>query len=119
VRYLRRALIRSGLNERAVDAYLEVLGQPGAATGALNWYRALPFTAPSDRGPSPVPTLYVHGDQDFALGRRAADLTGQFVTGDYRYEILRGAGHWLPEQHPTTVARLFLEHAASHRVGAG
>jgi pimeloyl-ACP methyl ester carboxylesterase len=119
LRYLRRSLLRSGLDEAAVDAYLDVLSQPGAATAAINWYRALPFTAPSELGPSPVPTLYVYGDQDFALGRRAADLTGQFVTGDYRYEILRGAGHWLPEHHATTVARLFLEHAASHRVGTG
>lgn len=119
LRYLRRTLLRSGLDEAALDGYLEVLSQPGAATAAINWYRALPFTTPSKLGSSSVPTLYVYGDQDFALGRRAADLTGQFVTGDYRYEILRGAGHWLPEEHATTVARLFLEHAASHRVGAG
>jgi pimeloyl-ACP methyl ester carboxylesterase len=119
LRYLRRSLLRSGLDKAALDGYLEVLSQPGAATAAINWYRALPFTARSELGPSPVPTLYVYGDRDFALGRRAADLTGQFVTGEYRYEILRGAGHWLPEHHATTVARLFLEHAASHRVGAG
>ncbi len=112
LRLLRRTLLRSGLDETAMDGYLQALGEPGGATGAINWYRALPFTSPSRLGPSPVPTLYVYGDRDFALGRRAADLTGVFVTGPYRYEVLRGAGHWLPEENATTVAELFLRHAA-------
>ena len=114
VRVLRRMLLRSGLGESAMDGYLEVLGEPGAATGAINWYRALPFTPPSRLGPSPVPTLYVYGERDVALGRRAADLTGRFVSGEYRYEVLRGAGHWLPEENAATVAELFIEHAATH-----
>ncbi len=114
LRLLRRTLVRSGLDQTALDGYLEVLGQPGAATGAINWYRALPFTPPSRLGPSPVPTLYVYGDRDFALGRRAADLTGDYVTGDYRYEVLSGAGHWLPEELAPAVAAIVLEHLASH-----
>ncbi len=118
VRLLRRMLLRSGLDATALDGYLEVLGEPGAATGALNWYRALPFTPPSRLGPSLVPTLYVYGDRDVALGRRAADLTGHFVTGAYHYEVLHGAGHWLPEENATTVAELFLQHTAFHGQGA-
>jgi len=114
LRLLRRTLLRSGLDESAMDGYLTMLAEPGAATGAINWYRALPFTPPRALGPSPVPTLYIYGDRDFALGRRAADLTGRFVTGDYRYEVLRGAGHWLPEEHAASVAERFLQHAASH-----
>jgi pimeloyl-ACP methyl ester carboxylesterase len=113
---LRQTLLRSGLDEAATDGYLAALSQPGAATAALNWYRALPFTPPSSLGPSPVPTLYIYGDQDFALGRRAADLTGRSVSGPYRYEVLRGAGHWLPEHHASRVVDLFLEQAeAAHR----
>jgi pimeloyl-ACP methyl ester carboxylesterase len=119
LRAFRRTLVRSGLDEADLDAYLEVLSQPGAATAALNWYRALPFTTPAKLGPSPVPTLYVYGDQDFALGRRAADLTAKYVTGPYRYEILRGAGHWIPEHHAMRVADLFLELAASQSDGLG
>jgi pimeloyl-ACP methyl ester carboxylesterase len=117
LRRLRQTLLRSGLDEAAMDGYLEVLGQPGAATGAINWYRAIPFTPPAKLGPSPVPTLYVYGDHDFALGQRAADLTGRFVTGPYRYEILRGAGHWLPEAHASIVAQMFLTLVASNGRG--
>jgi pimeloyl-ACP methyl ester carboxylesterase len=119
LRRLRQTLLRSGLDEAAMDGYLEALSQPGAATGALNWYRALPFTPPSKLGPSLVPTLYIYGDQDVALGRRAADLTGRWVNGPYRYEVLRGASHWIPEQHATRVLDLFLELAASARQAAG
>jgi pimeloyl-ACP methyl ester carboxylesterase len=113
-RVMERSLTDSGLDADAVEAYLEFLSAPGAATGALNWYRALPFTPPSKLAPSTVPTLYVYGDADFALGRRAADLTGSFVTAPYRYEILHGAGHWLPEVSTDIVAELFLEHARAH-----
>ena len=115
LRTMKKTLLRSGLSEGSMDEYLEVLCQPGAATCALNWYRALPFTAPSKMGPSPVPTLYIYGDGDFALGRKAADLTGDFVTGPYRYEVLPGAGHWLPEANAQTVAEMFLEHVADNR----
>jgi pimeloyl-ACP methyl ester carboxylesterase len=116
---LRQTLLRSGLDEAAMDGYLEVLDQPGAATAALNWYRGIPFTPPSRMGPSPVPTLYVYGDQDVALGRKAADLTGRWVSGPYRYEILRGASHWIPEQHASRVVDLFLEQAEEARHTAG
>lgn len=119
LRRLRRTLLRSGLDEHTMTDYLEVLTEPGAATGAINWYRALPFTSPLRLGPSRVPTLYIYGDEDFALGRRAADLTGRFVTGRYRYEVLHGAGHWLPEEHASAVARLFLQHAPPHDPDSG
>jgi pimeloyl-ACP methyl ester carboxylesterase len=118
LRRMRRILLRSGLDEVAMDGYLKALSQPGGATGAINWYRALPFTPPSRLGPSRVPTLYIYGDQDFALGQRAADLTCRFVTDDYRYEVLRGASHWLPEDHATIVAELFLKFASSNGRGA-
>jgi pimeloyl-ACP methyl ester carboxylesterase len=114
LRFLRRTLARSGLDEAAMEGYLGVLTEPGAATAAVNWYRALPFTRPSTLGPSAVPTLYVYGARDFALGRRAADLTGYYVSGEYRYEVLDDAGHWLPEQNPRIVSELFLAHVAEH-----
>jgi pimeloyl-ACP methyl ester carboxylesterase len=105
----RRALQRSGLADDDIDRYMAVLSQPGAATAALNWYRALPFTPPSRMGTVGAPVMYVYGTGDFALGRKAADLTGSYVTGPYRYEVLEGISHWIPEQVPEVVARLLLE----------
>jgi pimeloyl-ACP methyl ester carboxylesterase len=60
----------------------------------------------------PVPTRYVWGSGDPALGRRAATTTGRWVVGPYRLDILEGAGHWLPEHHPEELAELLLEHLA-------
>jgi len=60
-----------------------------------------------------VPTLYVWGEDDMALGREAAEATAAYVTGDYRFVPLAGAGHWLPETEPDAVNALLLEHLRS------
>ncbi len=112
-RRFRDTLVRSGLPEEKLDRYMDLLGEPGAMTAAINWYRAIPFTPPSRLTPVIVPTLYVYATGDFALGSRAADLTGRYVTGPYRYERV-DASHWLPEELPAVVTGMILEH-----VGAG
>jgi pimeloyl-ACP methyl ester carboxylesterase len=52
--------------------------------------------------------------RDVALGRRAADLTADYVTGPYRYEVLDGVSRWMPEEVPELVAKLVLDF-----IGAG
>jgi pimeloyl-ACP methyl ester carboxylesterase len=102
-----------GLPEPAAQHYADRMSQPGALGAALNWYRALPgeLRHPSVRvGRIRVPTLYVWGARDPALGRTAAELTRQYVTGPYRFEVLDRAGHWLPEREGEHVAELVLEH---------
>ena len=108
----RRSLRASGLSSGRVDEYLAGLRPPGAATGALNWYRGIPFSrVGSGGGPVSVPSLYVYGTGDVALGRAAADLTGRHVGAPYRYEVLDGVSHWIPEEVPDTVAGLVIDHA--------
>jgi pimeloyl-ACP methyl ester carboxylesterase len=108
----RDTLLRSGLPPEKLEAYMAVLDQPGAMTAAINWYRAVPFTPPSRQQPVSVPSLYVYGAGDFALGRRAAELTGRYVTGPYRFEVLDGVSHWIPEEVPDVVVDLVLDHVA-------
>lgn len=101
----------------ALDEYVSVLTQPGALTAALNWYRALsPEDAPAALGalkPVAVPTLYVWGDADAALGRAAAEATAAHVGGPYRFEALAGVGHWIPEEVPERLNELLLGHLAA------
>jgi pimeloyl-ACP methyl ester carboxylesterase len=111
-RFFRRQLVNSGMPDDYVDEYLGLLREPGAARGALNWYRAMPFSPPNAIGPVSVPTMYVYGTDDVALGRRAADATGKYVTGPYRYEVMDGVSHWIPEEIPEVVAKLLLEFIA-------
>lgn len=111
-RFFERTLTESGLPESYRAQYLAMAEQPGAITAALNWYRAGPLTPPWRYRSVRVPTLYVYAARDRAVGRRAADLTGRYVTGPYRYEVLESATHWLPEIEPKIVVDLLLEHFA-------
>ena len=95
-----------------VDERVGALSQPGALTAALNWYRAIDFTLVSGVGRITVPTLYAWSTGDVALGREGAEATATFVEGPYRFEILEGVSHWIPEEVPDVVTRLLLEHLA-------
>jgi pimeloyl-ACP methyl ester carboxylesterase len=107
-----RSLERSGLpEERRVD-YQAALGGREAITAMLNWYRAAPFTRSSQLVSVGVPAMYVYATADVAIGRLAADLTARYVTGRYRYEVLQGMSHWIPEVAPDVVTKLLLEHFA-------
>jgi pimeloyl-ACP methyl ester carboxylesterase len=110
-RGLRFLLARSGLDPAWANSYARALAGPGALAAALAWYRgAIPFGL---RIPlTPVPTRFVWGSGDPALGRRAATTTGRWVAGPYRFDVLEGAGHWLPEHHPEALAEPLLEHLA-------
>ncbi|MDQ1696752.1 MAG: hypothetical protein QOJ03_2105 [Frankiaceae bacterium] len=110
---LRRTLTRSGLPHEAVDRYVKPLQQPGAARAAINWYRGMPFSRPP-KGRIQVPTLYVYATADAFLGRTAAELTENYVEAPYRFEVLEGASHWIPEEKPDVLAQLFVEHAKAH-----
>jgi len=114
-RAFTRVLVKSGLSSARADEYVRFM-RAGAAGPALNWYRALPFTPPTVAAAVSVPTLYVYGTGDFALGRRAADLVYRHVRGPYRYEVLDGVSHWIPEEEPETTAGLLIEHFHAHPI---
>jgi pimeloyl-ACP methyl ester carboxylesterase len=106
---LRRAVAAAG-PEIAAE-HVAVLTSPGAMTSALHYYRA--WDDALDRlGPVSTPTLFVWSTDDVALGRVAAEATKDWVTGPYRFEVLEGISHWIPEVAPDELARLTLEHLA-------
>jgi pimeloyl-ACP methyl ester carboxylesterase len=94
----------------AVERYVADLCDPAALTAALNWYRALDPQALFGIGPTAVPTLYVWSTDDPALGREGAEACCRYVGGPYRFEVLEGVGHWIPEEVPDALNRLLLEH---------
>ena len=49
-----------------------------------------------------------------ALGRVAAEATAELVSGPYRFEVLEGVSHWIPELAPEALGALILEHLAAH-----
>jgi pimeloyl-ACP methyl ester carboxylesterase len=61
-------------------------------------------------GPITAPTLYVWSTNDAALGREAAEATGQHVDGPYRFEVLEGVSHWIAEEAPDRFTALLADH---------
>jgi pimeloyl-ACP methyl ester carboxylesterase len=109
----KKGLVDAGLPEEAAERYAAPLRDRDAARAAVNWYRGLPLSKPPT-GDVTVPAMYVYATEDRFLGRKAADLTADYVSAPYRYEILEGRTHWLPEEAPEEVARLVVEHARTH-----
>jgi pimeloyl-ACP methyl ester carboxylesterase len=102
--------VYAGLPSDAVDEYVQVLSQPGALVAAIDWYRVMSGAASAATPPASMPTLYAWSDNDPALGREAAEATAALVSGPYRFEVLEGIGHWVPEQGADRFTPLLLEH---------
>lgn len=92
------------------DLYVRRMQEPGALTAALAWYRARQSGMRDPLPPVTVPTLYVWSDEDVALGPVPAHATASHVDGPYRFEVLHGVSHWVPEQAPEQLVPLLLEH---------
>jgi pimeloyl-ACP methyl ester carboxylesterase len=119
-----RQMFRSGpsgdsVPDKVIDHFVRSVSRPGRLTAALNYYRANlggggggAWAALTEIGPIKVPTVLLWGDQDPALGRRAVEETEKHVEGEYRLEVLQGAGHWLQFERPGEVS-LALTSAAS------
>jgi pimeloyl-ACP methyl ester carboxylesterase len=97
--------------------YLRVFAEPGALTAALNWYRAswLYRNLPSGELPTEVslPSLFIWGNQDPYLGRRAVEAQSAFMKGPFR-EVELEADHWLMEQSSARVVPEILVHWARY-----
>lgn len=103
-----------GGGQSAANAARDVaaMSEPGALTAALNWYRAMFLAKPA--GNITVPTLYVWSDGDTALLDKAAYATGDYVSADYRFEVLRGVSHWIPDEESDMLADLLLDWFSTH-----
>jgi pimeloyl-ACP methyl ester carboxylesterase len=106
--------VYAGLEADAVEEYVRVLAGPGALVAAIDWYRSMSGSASAATPPASMPTLYVWSDQDPALGRDAAEATAELVTGPYRFEVLEGVGHWIPELAADRFTPLLLDHLQAH-----
>ena len=102
--------IFGGLPSVDVDAVVAAASEPGALAAWLRWYAAQRREDVADTPAVTVPTLYVWSDGDLALGRAAALATKDWVTGPYRFEVLTGVSHWIPEEAADAVGRLLTGH---------
>lgn len=110
---LRRLLRETGLDDEDAEVYATAMCEPGALTAALNWFRAMSSSTLTDLEPVQVPTMYVWSSGDAAIGRVAADGTQVHVQGPYKFEVLEGVSHWIPETAPDQLSDLLLRHLAA------
>jgi pimeloyl-ACP methyl ester carboxylesterase len=89
--------------------YSAALRKPGAATAALNYYRAMWFSMALDLpGRVRAPTLVIWGEKDVALGTELLRGLPAFVEGPLRIERLPDASHWVQHDEPERVNELLL-----------
>lgn len=109
---LRAMFAASGMppDQPEVELFVAAMTVPGALTAALNWYRAAGPALGNSLGPIEVPTLFVWSTGDVAISRAAAESCADWVAAPFRFEVLDGVSHWIPETAPGELNRLLLEH---------
>jgi pimeloyl-ACP methyl ester carboxylesterase len=90
--------------------FIRSISRPGRLTAGLNYYRAnfgrgREWWSLARDVKVKAPTALLWGDQDAFLGRWQAEHTQDHMTGEYRLEVLEGAGHWLQFERADDVSR--------------
>ena len=96
-----------------IDEYIDVFSEPGALTAALNWYRASfarnQIDLEGQNNNVRVPTLFIWGNEDQAVGRLGTELMADYMKGPYSI-VEVNAGHWLLSESPEQVIGPIVEH---------
>jgi pimeloyl-ACP methyl ester carboxylesterase len=116
---LLRDSARTGtFTEESLLEYRRAFSFPGAATAAINYYRALFRDALTGRTPASTtliraPTLLIWAENDAALGNELThDMEGLFAS-EFRLEYLPNTSHWVMEERPAVVNSLLLDFLAA------
>jgi pimeloyl-ACP methyl ester carboxylesterase len=109
-----RAAFDPRVPEHLVDEAAQRLAEPGALSATLNWYRAVDDDLYVPAGEVRVPTLYVWGENDMALGEDAAMRTKDLVKAPYQFVRLAGHAHWLPNEGEPDLQPIILAHLRAY-----
>jgi pimeloyl-ACP methyl ester carboxylesterase len=106
--------LREWMRHPDADAVAARLGEDGALTAALNWYRAnVPpealLAAPPELPPVAAPTLGVWSTGDIALTEANMVGSASHLAAPWRYERLEGPGHWIPLEAADRLNELLLD----------
>jgi pimeloyl-ACP methyl ester carboxylesterase len=100
-----------------IELYKEAMRKPGAVSAAVNYYRANVRRIMSNRrqiehkpdGPVPIPTLFIFGEEDFAIIPETVKGVEKFVHGPYQELRLPHSGHWVQNEAAAEVNRALLD----------
>ncbi len=105
-RMFRRTLVRqAAVNETDLAFYRTALSEPGALTGAINYYRAnvrrmllKPQQDNAEKSQVSCPTLFIYGAQDPAVLPSTVANLGRYVAGPYQERHIKRSGHWVHQE---------------------
>jgi pimeloyl-ACP methyl ester carboxylesterase len=101
------------------DHWKRDLSPPGRLTAALNYYRAnVSLVLPRGRPHVKVPVMGLWSDRDPALGEKQMRDSAHYVDGEFRFEHIRGADHWLQLTAAAEVNRLLIQFFEEGRAAA-
>jgi pimeloyl-ACP methyl ester carboxylesterase len=103
-----RQVYGDGVHEHDVEAYVDFFSHGGAMEASLRWYAAMDDAALLSTPEVAIPTTYVWGTDDIAVGSTAAHGCGRWCTDEYELRELPGRGHWLPDEDPDAVVDAIL-----------
>lgn len=106
------------LSAEVAETYRSAAQVPFAAHSAMERLRWLVRSTPRPDGrrylsalrePIAVPVLQVHGAYDRCRPARSAMTPSALAGPRYRYELIGGAGHFVPEERPEALSTLLLD----------
>lgn len=113
---------KGSFSDADIETYKEALRQPGALTAAVNYYRAnlrrlisRGSTAERDKrehrkdGRIRVPTLFIYGEQDFAILPATVRAVERYVDASYRELRIADSGHWVQNEAADEVNAALLD----------
>lgn len=102
--------------EDDIENYVSSWKEPGALTGAINYYRAITNSAywkelgkPRNFPLIKAPTLLIWGEDDPFLGKQLTEDTKEFIDAPYRLEFIQNCSHWVQQEAPDDVNKLILD----------
>lgn len=126
-RVFKEKVVRPGsFTDADVETYKEALRQPGALTSAINYYRANVFrimrgskmaatAEPSGEEETRkdrrirVPTLFIFGEQDFAILPRTVRGVADYIDAPYKEFRIPDSGHWVQNEAVEEVNAALME----------
>lgn len=99
----------SGMTEQQLKDFQQEIVNEKRLSTALNWYRGLPFSSNKNLlKPITVPTLFIWGKHDTAIGPKSVEYNKNYVHAPYK-EVIMDATHWIPVQNAKELSGYILE----------
>lgn len=102
----------TGMTEQQLQDFQQDIVTEKRLSPALNWYRGIPFSSNKNLIKAvTVPTLFIWGKHDAAIGYKSVELNHQYIDAPYK-EIIMDATHWIPVQNAKELSGYILETVA-------